>query len=80
MKLLLLNLKALAETVAANVLYLYDSEPARVIALLAGVAVYVARTQGFLLDDTTAKHAIGELLAIVLAGEGIRRKVKPADL
>jgi hypothetical protein len=77
MRLLLANLKALAETVLANAVYTYDKEPARVIALAAALVVFIARTQGIVVDEGAVANVLGEVVAILLAGEGIRSKVSP---
>jgi hypothetical protein len=77
MKLLLSNLKALAETVAANLLYIYDKEPARVLTLGAAVVVFLAAKFGVVVDEQSAKDALAYCLPVLLAGVGIRRKVTP---
>lgn len=77
MKLLISNLKALAETVLANVLYTYDTEPARVISLAAAVVVFVAAKFGIAVPEQSALTALGLILPILFGGEAIRRKVTP---
>ena len=71
------NLKALAETVLANLVYTYDKEPARVIALGAALVVFLAAKFGLVVDEQSATVALAYVLPILLAGEGIRRKVTP---
>ena len=77
MKLLLANLKALAETVLANRLYTYDTEPVRVYTTGAAALVFLAAKLGVVVDKQSAIDALALCLPILLAGVGARKKVTP---
>jgi hypothetical protein len=77
MKLLFQNLKALAETFLANLVYTFDTEPVRVYTGGAAAVVFFAAKFGIVVDEQSAKDALAYALPILLAGVGARRKVSP---
>lgn len=77
MRLLLLNIKALAETVLANLLYTFDTEPVRVYTVGAAAVVFLAAKLGIVVPQQDAVDALAFCLPILVAGVGARRKVTP---
>lgn len=57
---------------------LWLAEPARVIAALAAVAVFVLAQLGVVVDEQSVGAALAIALPILLAGEATRARVSPA--
>lgn len=57
---------------------LYRREPARLIALLVAVLIFVANRVGLVLDEAGLGEAIGLALFVLLGGEVTRSQVSPA--
>jgi hypothetical protein len=57
---------------------LYQREPARLIAIIVAVVLFVANRVGLVLDDAGLGEAIGVALFVLLGGEVTRSKVSPA--
>jgi hypothetical protein len=77
MRLLLANLKALAETLLANLVYTYDTEPVRLYTVGAAAVVFLAAKLGIVVPKQEAINALALTLPILFAGVGARRKVTP---
>lgn len=56
---------------------LWQTEPARVIAVVTSAVVFAATNFGFVVQETSVTTAVTLLLGVLFSGEVIRSKVTP---